>query len=205
MRVPAHRCEQCHSGSERPVASRRQVLASAGGGLALVLAGCGGDTQQATPDPITLTTDHTCDVCGMVIPNHPGPSTEIFYADQEPSGHANPARFDSTWEAFQFDFERRDRGWERVAFYVTDYSAVEYELFEEGGDTLVSTHPEASAFTAAEQVTFVVDSEVKGAMGRDLVGFSSRDDAESFQSTHGGDLLALGDVTRDVVAQLGRE
>jgi nitrous oxide reductase accessory protein NosL len=186
---------------------RRAVLAGAGTVATAALAGCtgGGGNGEDVPEPITLTSEHTCDVCGMVVPNHPGPSAEIFYRDEQPGGHANPARFDSTWEAFQFDFDRRDRGWERVVFYVTDYSAVEYELFEEGGDTLVSTHPEASAFTVAERVTFVVDSAVKGAMGRDLVGFSSRDDAESFRADHGGDLLTLGDVTREVIAQLGRE
>jgi nitrous oxide reductase accessory protein NosL len=179
------------------------VLASAGGGLALVLAGCGGDTQQATPDPITLTTDHTCDVCGMVIPNHPGPSTEIFYADQEPSGHANPARFDSTWEAFQYDFERQDRGWSRTAFYVTDYSAVEYEVFTDAGTQLISTHPQAEAFVAAATVTFVAGSAVEGAMGKDLIAFSVQSDAESFQREYGGALVTFDEVTPTLIDQLG--
>jgi nitrous oxide reductase accessory protein NosL len=128
----------------------------------------------------------------------------VFYPGREPAGHANPARFDSTWEAYQFDFERRDEGWEPAAFYVTDYSAVDYRTFTDGGDTLVSTHPEASSFVDSEAVTYVVGSEVKGAMGRDLIGFSDRADAESFRDDHGGQLMGHGDVTRATIASLGR-
>jgi nitrous oxide reductase accessory protein NosL len=186
---------------------RRTVL----GGVATLgvtaLAGCsalsGGGGGDA-PAPITLTQEHSCDVCGMVIPNHPGPSAEIFYPGREPAGHANPARFDSTWEAYQFDFERRDEGWEAAAFYVTDYSSVDYRTFTEGGDTLISTHPEAEAFVSAEAVTYVVGSAVKGAMGRDLVGFTDRGDAESFRDEHGGQLMRHGDVTPATIASLGQ-
>jgi len=198
-------CEQTRS----PV-SRRTVLAGVAALGTASLAGCsalsgdGGASGGDVPAPITLTQEHSCDVCGMVIPNHPGPSTEIFYPGREPAGHANPARFDSTWEAYQFHFERRDEGWEAAAFYVTDYSAVDYRTFTEGGDTLISTHPEAEAFVSAETVTYVVASEVKGAMGRDLIGFSDRTDAESFRDEHGGQLMRHGDVTPATIASLGR-
>ncbi len=182
--------------------TRRAVVV---GGLGLVagLAGCqGSDPGGETPEPVGLDQSDQCEVCGMVIPNHPGPSAEIFYADEQPSGHENPARFCSTWEAFQYDFERQDRGWTREAFYATDYSAVDYDLTTDGGDVLISTHPGAEAFVDATTVTFVVGSEVKGSMGQDLIGFSGADDAEAFQSEHGGDLLAFDDVTRDTIAQL---
>jgi len=188
--------------------TRRAVLGGAAVATTVALAGCAGGLGGGggdVPEPVTLTTDDTCEVCGMVIPNHPGPSAEIFYRDEQPSGHANPAVFDSTWEAFQYDFERQDRGWTREVFYVTDYSSVDYRLFDEGGDTMISTHPEASAFVSADEVTFVVGSEVKGAMGEDLIGFSERADAEAFQSEHGGTLMSVGDVTPEVIAQLGRQ
>jgi nitrous oxide reductase accessory protein NosL len=55
----------------------------------------------------------------------------------------------------------------------------------------------------ATEVTFVAGSEVKGAMGRDLVAFSREADAQSFSDEYGGDLLTLGDVTPEVIAQLG--
>ncbi|WP_238993925.1 nitrous oxide reductase accessory protein NosL [Halobellus captivus] len=165
--------------------------------------GTTGDSEGDAPAAITVPEGATCEVCGMTIRQQPGPTTEIFYANEEPEGHENPARFDSTWEAYQYEFDRDDEGWEDVAFYVTDYSAVEYELFEDGGDTLISKHYEASAFVPATEVTFVVDSDVKGAMGRDLIGFSERADAESFQSEFGGSLTDHEGVTPEVVAGLG--
>jgi copper chaperone NosL len=205
-------CNHCHHAHGRESSqwsratgvTRRQVLGGVGATAAASLAGClGGDGEGSQPDPVTLTTEDQCEVCGMVIPNHPGPSAEVFYRDEQPSGHDNPARFDSTWEAFQYDFERQDRGWERTAFYVTDYSSVDYSLIRDGDSTVISTHPEADAFVDATEVTFVVDSEVKGAMGRDLIGFSAEADAESFRDEHGGTLMTLGDVTRETTAGLG--
>jgi nitrous oxide reductase accessory protein NosL len=183
---------------------RRRTVLLGGAATLAALAGCGGSDTSDAPEAVGLTTEDRCDVCGMVIPNHPGPSAEIFYADERPSGHDNPARFDSTWEAFQYDFERRDRGWNTAAFYVTDYSAVDYSVSEEGGDSVISTHPEAEAFADAESVTFVVGSAVKGAMGRDLIAFAERGDAESFADEYGGSLAAFDEVTPETIAQLGR-
>jgi len=189
---------------------RRRPFVLAGTGMLVgSLSGClggngsSGDGGEDTPAAITIPEAATCDVCGMTIRQHPGPSAEIFYADQEPEGHENPARFDSTWEAYQYEFERDDEGWEDVAFYVTDYSAVDYETFEDGGDTLITRHYEASSFASVTEVTFVVDSDVKGTMGRDLIGFVDEADAESFQSEFGGSLTGHDGVTPEVVAGLG--
>ncbi|SFK66285.1 Nitrous oxide reductase accessory protein NosL [Halogranum rubrum] len=171
------------------------------------VAGClgdGGNGDTDTPAAITLPDDATCDVCGMVISQHPGPTAEIFYIDNSPEGHDNPARFDSTWEAYQYDFEHANQGWEHSAFYVTDYSSVEYSLPEERGSTFISTHPEKEAFALVEDVTYVVGSRVQGAMGSDLIGFTEKSDAESFQSEHGGELITHGDVSPEVIAGLGK-
>ncbi|MFB6093087.1 MAG: nitrous oxide reductase accessory protein NosL [Haloquadratum sp.] len=184
---------------------RRRLLLATGGALSASLAGClggGGDGADA-PDAVTVPEGATCDVCGMVIRQHPGPTTEIFYADHEPSGHDNPARFDSTWEAYQYEFEREGRGWTDTAFYVTDYSSVDYRITTDGGDKLISRHYRASAFAPASAVTYVVNSEVKGTMGRDLLGFTDRDDAESFKAEHGGSLTTHEGVTPEVIAGLG--
>lgn len=94
---------------------RRTVLRGAGAVAGVALAGCG--EREATPDPVTLSGG--CDVCGMIIEQRPGPNAQIFYADERPAGHDNPARFETTWEAFRFEFDRED--WTRRAFYVTDY------------------------------------------------------------------------------------
>ncbi|MFB6251235.1 MAG: nitrous oxide reductase accessory protein NosL [Halobellus sp.] len=194
-----------------PSTYRRRVLLAGAGATTLALGGClgGGESGDGsgdsdTPAAITIPQGATCDVCGMTIRQHPGPTTEIFYADEQPSGHENPARFDSTWEAYRYEFQRDEQGWHDVAFYVTDYSTVEYGTFEDGGDTFISRHYEASSFVATSEVTYVVDSEVKGTMGRDLIAFGERSDAESFKSDHGGSLTTHDGVTPEVVAGLGK-
>ncbi|MFB6179712.1 MAG: nitrous oxide reductase accessory protein NosL [Halorientalis sp.] len=184
------------------------MLGAVGGGITLALSGCshlglGDESTTEAPNAVTLTEQDACDVCGMIIPNHPGPSAEIFYPDHKPSGHENPAHFDSTWEAFKYDFDRQDRGWNRSVMYVTDYSSVDYKLHSEQGDTLISNHPKASAFVSADAVTFVAGSEVKGAMGKDLIAFSKQGDAKSFKTDHGGQLVMTEDVTPELIAQLG--
>jgi len=187
---------------------RRRILQASGAAAAAALAGClggdddGGDGDEGdAPDPITVPDGATCDVCGMVIVQHPGPGAEIFYADERPAGHDNPARFDSTWEAFQFDFERS--GWSREAFYVTDYSAVDYEIRSDDGQQVISRHAAAADFVDVEDVTFVVDSEVVGTMGRDLIGFSEAADAEAFAAEYGGDLGTVDDVSPELISSLG--
>lgn len=186
--------------------NRRAVLSATVTLGAAALAGCAestdGTTQTEQPEAASLTEEDSCDVCGMVIPNHPGPSSEIFYADNEPNDHPNPARFDSTWEAFQFDFARGD--WTRQAFYVTDYSSVEYEIFSDDGQQLISRHVDAASFVDARSVTFVVGSEVVGTMGEDLIAFSDETDAEAFNQEYGGDLVTFEDVTPTMISQLGK-
>lgn len=57
-------------------------------------------------------------------------------------------------------------------------------------------------FAAVTDVTYVVGSEVKGTMGRDLIGFTDRGDAEEFRSEYGGSLTSHGGVTPEVIADL---
>ena len=187
--------------------TRRRVLHGAGAVAIAGLAGCIGDggggssDGEDAPAAITVPDGATCDVCGMVIVQHPGPTSLIYYEDEEPAGHENPARFDSTWEAFQFDFERS--GWSRQAFYVTDYSAVDYEIRSDDGQQLISRHAAAGDFADATEVTFVVDSSVLGTMGRDLIAFSEESDAEAFAEEHGGDVGTIDDVTPELISTLG--
>jgi len=184
----------------RVAVSRRSLLGVAGA-AGVALAGCLGGDGSERPDPVTLPDDATCDVCGMVIVQHPGPTAEVFYADRRPADHDNPARFDSTWEAFSFDFEREN--WSRRAFYVTDYSAVDSTVDESGAEPTISRHVEASSFADATGVTFVVGSSVVGAMGRDLLAFSDSEDADAFREQYGGETAAFDEVTPSLVAALG--
>jgi len=141
-------CNHC----DRELA-RRAVLSAVGVAGVAATAGClgglGTDGGGDAPEAVALTGGEQCDACGMVIDQHPGPAGQLFYADHSPEGHDNPARFCSAWETFSYALDREDDGWNRAGGYLTDYSTVEYDLFDDGGRTFISAHLDADAFADA--------------------------------------------------------
>jgi copper chaperone NosL len=192
--------------------SRRKTLQAAGLGLAVGLAGCLGDGEDV-PDPVDLSGGKFDYQGGMEIGSHGGPNGQIFYADNEPDTPHSPdtsaeARDDLAWfhtlaqGLFPYHFERTNRGWEADVVYVTDYSSVEWELQEtaEGPQMPAPTAPET--FADAETLTYVVESDVIGGMGPDLLPFSESEDVDAFVDEHGGQTVTFDDITRQLVEGL---
>lgn len=165
------------------------------------LAGCLGG-PETTPAPVALSGGLECDVCGMVIENHPGPSGQLFFEDEGPEGHDPPARFDSLKQCFfPYKLEHEAMGWTVTAVYVTDYSSVDYTIQTEGDTTYVSSHPEAEAFAPAAELDYLVGSDVTGAMGPDFIPFSTRADAETLQAEYGGEIVAYDEIDEGLVGR----
>jgi len=179
--------------------SRRQFVLGAAAVAATGLAGCMGSSDR--PGPITLTGDMSCDQCGMVIDQHPGPSGQTYYRDNSPEGHDPPARFCSTVCTYRHRFATSNRGWRPRVTYLTDYAIVDYSVEREGGVPVLSAHLAAEDFAATEELDVVIGSEVEGAMGPAIVPFSDTGAAEEFVSTYGGEIIAAEDISRELVAQ----
>lgn len=181
--------------------TRRATLSAAAGGVAAAVAGCLGDGTTA-PDPISLAGSLQCDVCGMVIGKHPGPNGQVFFAENGPEGHDPPARFDSLKQClFPYLMEREQLGWDPTAVYVTDYSAVDYDVTTDGGKTFISSHTTPESFALANDRYFVVESDVEGAMGPDFLPFSDEADARSFSDEYGGEVLRFDEIDESVVGK----
>ncbi|MFC7078112.1 nitrous oxide reductase accessory protein NosL [Haloarcula halophila] len=183
--------------SERtPGPTRRQVLA--GTATLLALAGCqsGGNTAE----PVTIAADDNCDQCGMVISEHPGPVGQTYYRDNTPTAQDAPARFCSTTCTYRHRFAKEQQGWTPTTTYLTDYSAVDYDLRTEGMATVLSHHLGASAFAPLSALTVVANSDVEGAMGTAIVPFGDSGDAESFVKEYGGQTLPAEDIQRELVS-----
>ena len=74
----------------------------------------------------------------MIIQKHPGPVGQVFFRDNAPEGHDNPAYFDALKQClFPYRLERENRGWSVTAQYVTDYSSVDYDVTTEGDEVEV--------------------------------------------------------------------
>ncbi|MEY7851112.1 nitrous oxide reductase accessory protein NosL [Natrarchaeobius sp. A-rgal3] len=183
---------------------RRAVLASVGVAGLGAFAGClEGDSAPEAPDPITIDSSAICDNCTMPIVDHPGPVGQSFYDDPEAvlgGGDDRPAQFCSSLCTYAFTFEHDDH--EPTVTYLTDYSTVDYEIDTGGDEPEISSHVEADAFGEVTTLTLIVDSEVQGAMGASMIGFSEADDAEAFEAEHGGGAYEHGDVDRELVMSL---
>ncbi len=187
--------------------TRRVVLGTIAAGAVGGLAGCLGDDEEV-PDPISLDEDgHHCDECNMVIQNHPGPVGQSFYLDDAPPAVEDRedgiAWFCSSLCMYQFILDHDGQGFEPVGSYGTDYSTVEYDLSEDGGATVITADVNADSFAPTDELTFVVDSDVQGAMGSSLIGFSDEGDANSFASEHDGELYEEDEISDELLAALG--
>jgi len=186
--------------SEPLSVSRRRLLAGAGAGLSLAAAGCLGD-ESASITPVSLDGERACDQCGMIIADHPGPVGQIHFEDDEPEG-GRPGQFCSSTCTYTYRFDAEDAGRTVRAAFLTDYSLVDQEVFQEGSDTMFSSHVEREAFSRMIDLTVVARSEVVGAMGPELISFGEEEDVESFVEEYGGEPMAAEDVDRGTLEAL---
>lgn len=156
------------------------------------------DAEEPPPEPIDLGGGKIDDLGGMIIGEHGGPNGQIFYAEESPEGRENPAWFHSLLATlFPYHFEREDRGWTARVVYVTDYSAVDYELTTHGGNVVISSHTDPETFADARELRYVAASDVLGGMGPDLIPFSENADLEAFRVDHGGEVLECDEITEE--------
>lgn len=175
--------------------SRRTVL-GAGATMAVgAIAGCTGLTGGGEPPaPLAIEPDWSCDDCGMVISQHPGPNGQVFFRSNSPDGHDNPARFDALKSClFPYLRTKEREGWTAAAVYATDYSSVDYELME-GDSPTISSHTAAESFGDATAMWFVVESDLRGAMGKDFIPFSVEADAEALADEWNGRVVGYDDI-----------
>lgn len=179
--------------------STRRSLLAAGGGLAAVgLAGCLGDSADGElPEPVSLDEEQACDECAMIIQDHPGPTGQIYFESLH-DDRDGPAWFCSGICAYVYRFNRVAEGATPIGTYLTDYSEIDYEVSDDA-DPFISPALAAETFAPESELFAVVGSDVRGAMGADVIGFSAREDAESFASTHGGSVRAASDIDRELI------
>jgi nitrous oxide reductase accessory protein NosL len=181
---------------------RRTTLTAFGSLVCGGLAGCLGTGEASRPEPIDLSGGKADDQGGMVIGKHGGPNGQIFYAEHTPDGHDNPAWFHTlAFGLFRYYFRHDHRGWDATAIYATDYSSFEYELHERDGRTYVPAPTAAETFGDATAMTYVMESEVYGGMGPELIPFSATEDARAFVDRHGGRTVSFDDVTPQSIAE----
>lgn len=190
---------------ERP--TRRSFVVTVGMASAGALAGCLDGEEDELPAPIAIEDDHHCPVCNMVVVNHPGPAGYAFYPDDadipEQDVQDGVVPYCASTCAYEYYFEYEEFGEEPRVIYLTDYSKVDWDVYEDGDVYYITAHFEADVHTDARELTFVVDSEALGAMGQSVIGFSDPEDAESFAEEYGGDVYDHDSIDRELIESLG--
>lgn len=174
---------------------RRRLL---GAVAAIGIGGLAGCTGSSNVEPISLAGDRSCDRCGMIIEDHPATVGQIHFEDDSEEG-GRPAQFCSGICTYGYLFDARDEGRTVLETFLTDYSSVDYDVYEEAGIVHITSHVEADAFAPESALTIVVGSDVKGAMGPALVPFSDEDDAESFTGEYGGQRYDPDEIDRELI------
>ena len=180
--------------------SRRRLLAGIAAAGVGAVAGCAGGESDSIA-PVSIDDDQACDQCGMIVADHPGTVGQVHFEDDEPEG-GRPAQFCSATCTYTYRFDAEDAGRTPLATFLTDYSAVDQEVFEEGGDTMFSSHVGSEAFARDSALTVVARSEVIGAMGPDLIPFSEDGDVEEFVAEYGGEAMSATEVDRATLEAL---
>lgn len=188
---------------------RKFLRGSAGVACAGALTGCLGGSDGTdggdAPDPVDLSGEKFDDQGGMAIGDHGGPNGQIFYRNNSPEGHENPAWFHTlVFGLFPYHFDRLNRGWEVEAVYVTDYSLVDWSLIETDGGPQMPSPTEPDAFADATELTYVAESTVTGGMGPALHPFSDEEEARAFADEHDGRTVGYDDIDRRYVDSLQR-
>lgn len=180
--------------------SRRRLLLGIGSAATLALAGCLGDDA---PDPVTIG-EVSCDNCGMVVTEHPGPSGQAFYEGSVPEDRDSdePAYFCASTCAYRFVFDQREAGDEPQVLYLTDYSTVDWEVSGDDNGEVISAHLDADDHGPASDLHIVVGTDVQGSMGPAMVPFSDPDDADAFVAEYGGSVVEHDDVNRELLESL---
>ncbi len=134
------------------------------------------------PKPLKAEKTDKCPVCGMFVAKYPDFLAQVIFKD------GSYALFDGAKDMFKYYFNLKKYNPSKelsdiAVVYVTDY---------------YSMNP-----TDGRKAFYVVDSNVFGPMGRELIPFEKEPEAKEFQADHAGKkLIRFEEVTPDLVKGL---
>ncbi len=148
----------------------------------LLLCALTGAAAGAGPQPRVPTGKEKCAVCGMFVAGYPNWLGVIEFRDGTQSWFDGPKDL-VTCLLNLGTFAPARKPADIASIRVRDY----YSL----------------AFIDGEKAFYVLGSDVLGPMGKELVPFEKRADAEGFLKDHGGKkILRLGEATQDTLRAL---
>ncbi len=167
--------------------------------------GCfGNDDEQQEEvqvDPIAIEAEHSCSVCGMFVGEGEGewgPNGQVFFRGDEDG----PAIYDSVRELFIDMLARQRRGDEVDGAWVTDYASFDYQIETRRDEPYIDGSTDPDTFVELSEAVFVIDSGIRGAMGVELLPFSSQQAASDFVREHGGEMVYYDEIDLKMVESM---
>jgi copper chaperone NosL len=124
-------------------------------------------------DPIAFETSDECHVCGMAITRFGGPKGQVFETRSK-----QIKKFCSTTELIFWYLQPENKS--NVAeIYVHNMANTSWKK------------PDDTQLIAARDAFFVINSNMRGSMGKTLASFLSANDAAAFNRKHGGQVVTF--------------
>lgn len=137
--------------------------------------------ENQSEDFISVPEDAKCPVCGMFVHKYPKWAAQIIYVS---GGEEHSLYFDGVKDQMKFYLEPERWG---------DYKNIEIS------EMLVTDYYTSKALRA-DKAFYVTGADVYGPMGKELIPFSSSDDAETFMADHSGkEILRFHEITKEKV------
>ena len=128
----------------------------------------------------TLGRQQVCAADGMILMDFDGPKGQILWKNGDRDFYCEAREALPEW----LDAVRRHR---IETFFVQDFGGVPWGRYPD-------------RWIDAEDAIFVIGSERMGAMGSSFVSFGSEEGARAFQAEHGGSVVRLSEITREIYA-----
>lgn len=152
--------------------------------LALCLSSC----RPSITQPVKAdATSGFCAVCGMKVQASDPWASEIYYSDGTKLMFESPG--------------------DMMAFYSAPgmYKVPDRQKDRANIEKIVVKDYQTRAEIDARKANLVYKSKIEGPMGPDFLPFSKREDAESFVAANGGRVVALSEVTPEMVQNLRKK
>lgn len=148
-----------------------------------LLAGCKDDLATAIPDAVSLNAEAAGHYCQMNILEHVGPKAQVHLA-----GYLEPLWFSQVRDGLVY-LKSPEQSAEILVLYVNDMGAA-----------ISWSEPGENNWINAKDALYVVNSDAKGGMGApELVPFGTREQAQHFITTHGGNIMTLDEIPAEMV------
>lgn len=129
--------------------------------------------------PINLNKNHICANDSMIIIDYKGPKAQIIWNDNTRSFYCEVR------EAF-YDSTDKIKSRNIKGFFVQDFSNLEWDSYND-------------KWEVAENMYYVIDSDMDGAMGLTYVPFSNIESAKLFNNKYHGKILHYTEINKEVL------